>query len=181
MLIKNQNKLIKLIDKVSGGDYCNSDAGLLLVWLRPYFNDHKLLKDLGDFIAHNVEKRFGGSSYLYIHSFVDNFIKISEKDGDLKFLGPVFDSKNVLDDLVEVIKKIHSGFDENNFRKQKDRLINEIIDFIDETEIEFTDPRVVRCYLEKNGQAILFCLNLDLNGPFIRRNPKAAIKVSLFS
>jgi hypothetical protein len=175
------DKMKDKIDKICEGDFGCSDIGLLFIWLRPTFAHMPILLDLANFVAHNDERN-QGTSFEHVHSYVKNFIEVSEKGGTIFGFQPVFVREEVIENLIEVLKRQNLiNKNEDKLRQQKDRIINCLLEIMDEVEFKFKDPRVVRCYLKRDGQKMFFCLNLDLRGPRIKTSPSATIQSNLFN
>ena len=175
----NTNRIERLIQKVYSGTFDSSDIGVLFIWLRPIFVDNDSLFDLSNFVAHNDE-RDRGISFDHVHAFVNNFIEVSEKGGTIHGLQPVFSKEKVISGLEEILDALGLEIDKDKIENQSNKIIDCLLELMEETEFHFEDPRIVKCFLKRNGQKMMFCLNLDLKGPFIRTSPNASIMLNLF-
>ena len=173
-------KIQSLVDKICNGKFTSSDLGLFFIWLRPIVSDDEILLDLANFVAHNNE-RDRGVSYNYVHGFVINFLDVSEKGGTIHGLQPLFNKDLVISKLEATLKKNRVVFDIKKFESQKDLIIENLITLIEEADFFFKDKRVIRCYLLRRNNTMMFCLKADLKGPFIRMSSDASIVTNFFN
>lgn len=174
------HKIKEMVDKICSGNFSCSDVGLLFILLRPILSPEPILVDLANFVTHGDEKD-RGISFKYIHSYVENFIKVSEHGGTIFCPPPVFNKEKVVESLIKILKSLDLSLNENKLREEKDVIVNYLLELMEETEFRFEDSRIVRCYLRRDGQKIMFCLNLNLTGPFIKIPPSMTIQANLFS
>lgn len=173
-------KIQEIINKISKGDFTCSDIGLLFVWLRPCFFKDQILWDLSNFIAHHSEGRDRGVSFDHIHSFVENFLSVSERGGKIPGLPPVFRRNDVMQRLLSVLKNLKLQFEDDKLIAQKDSLVECLQKLIEETEFKFNEPRIIRCYVKRLESRMLFCIEADLKGPVIKMSPGASVCSNLF-
>ena len=173
------NKICKIIDKICSGQFDSSDTGMLFILLRPTFSHNMMLQDLSNFIAHG-DKRDRGVSFDHINKFVKNILEVSEKGGTLVGLPPVFNKENVIEDLIKALNNLDLVIESNKIRAQKEKLIDNLLELMEESEFSFEDSRVIRVFLKRDGEKMLFCLNLDLKGPRIIISPFTSIHCNLF-
>ena len=173
------NRIEKVLQKIYLGNFDEGDVALLFIWLRWDFVDNASLLDLANFVAHNNE-RDRGVSFEHIHKFVYNFIEVSEKGGSIYGLPSVFNKERVIKDLEEVLETLGLKIDKDKIENQSTKIIDCLLELMEETEFRFEDSRIVRCFLKRNGQKMTFCLNLDLKGPFIITSHNTIIQSNLF-
>ncbi len=178
--MKKIQKIQTLVDNICSGNFSNSDVEVLFIQLREDFFDTPILLDLSNFVAHGDE-RDRGLSFEYVKSYVMNFIAISEKGGAIFGGRPVFQSISVVNELIRKLEILNIIFDKNKFLSQKDKIISSLQDLMDETDFKFIDPRIIRCYLRKVNNRVMFCMKLDLKGPVIKTSPDAIISSYLFN
>ena len=153
--------------------------GSYLFGLDLHFTQDPLLLDIANFVAHS-EGRDRGVSFEHVHSYVKNFITVSEKGGTIYGLTPVFKVGEVIQRLGNILKKLNLNFDENKFSVQKDLIVERFLWLMEETEFQFNDPKVVRCYLKRAGSGMMFCLQMNLKGPVIKVPSGAVIQGDFF-
>lgn len=173
-------KIQLITNKICEGNFSASDVGILFVWLRPALvAQDPILLDIANFVAHS-EGRTKGISFEHVHSYVKNFITVSEKGGTIYGRPPVFKGDEVIQRLVNILKKINLDFDENKFSAQRGLIVEHLLWLMEETKFTFNDPKVVRCYLKRAGSGMMFCLQVNLKSPFIKMSPGAVIQCDLF-
>lgn len=173
------DKLEKIINKIYTGRFDCYALGLLFIWIRPVVGDNKIMWDLANFVAH-IDERDRGVSFEHIHNFVTNFIEVSEKGGIIYGIPSVFDKEKVMNELIIVLDKLNLNINRGKIIDQKDKIIECLLELMEEAEFHFNDPRIVKCFLKKEAQKMKFCLNLDLKGPVIKTSPNAIIQSNLF-
>lgn len=173
-------KIQQKVDKICEGDFCDSDVGLLFLWLRSEFENDPVLLDLANFVAHGDE-RDRGISFTHVHSFVENFLEVSEKGGTIHGLQPVFQRDDVIERLMGTLKRLGIVFDENKFSAKKDAVIDNLMTLMEETNFQINDARVTRCYARRNGSKMMLSLQANLVGPFIQMTGNASVESNLFN
>jgi hypothetical protein len=168
-----------IVNKISTGSFDFSHVGLLLIILRFNFSKDSLLAELAHFVAHDERDR--GISFRQIDFYVRNIIDVSERGGTIFGLPPIFNKTKVIEDLMKMLSSLGIIYDEDSVREQKEKIISELLYLIDEIKFEFDDPRIVKCFLKREGDKSYFCLNLDLKGPRIFTSPEATIRGELFN
>jgi hypothetical protein len=177
--MRKTGKIQTLIDSVCSGDFSSSDIEILFINLRKDFFDEPILYDLSNFVSHGDERN-RGASFDYVHSYVKNFINVSEKGGTVYGRDSVFQSDSVMKLLIQKLKSLDFKFNENQFICQKEKIIDSLKELMDDTDFKIEDPRVIRCYIRKDKNRVIFCMNLNLNGPVIKTSPNATIVSNLF-
>ncbi len=139
-----------------------------------------ILYDLANFVAHNDE-RDQGISFTSIDSFVQNFIEVSMKGGTIYGKRAVFSKRVIVEKLIKLLESILPDFDETAFELQRDNIIESLVETMEEVDFKISDPRVIRCYIKRVGaHKLVFCMNINLIGPFIQISEGANIQTPLF-
>ncbi len=172
-------KIQEIINKITDGNFTCSDIGLLFVWLRPCFSKDQILLDLSNFITHS-DGRDRGVSFNHIFTFVNNFLSVSERGGQIRGLPPVFLRDDVMRRLLIVLDNLKLKFEDEKIISQRDSFVDCLQKLIEETEFKIDDPRIIRCYIKRSESKMLFCMQADLKGPVIKMSPSASMCSNLF-
>jgi hypothetical protein len=173
-------KLSQLLEKICTGEFSSSDVGLFLIWLRPAFDNDPILLDLSNFVAHS-EGRDRGTSFNHVNSFVSNLLSVSERGGTLFGQPALFQKDDVMRRLINILQDYNLPFSRERFLAQAENFINSLQELMEETEFQFNDPRIVKCYVQRAGGGMRFCLQANLTGPFIKMSGSGSICSTLFN
>lgn len=169
MLQTVSQKLKSSVAIVIKGDFSSNDVSVLMLNLRPHLKNKPILLDLSNFVAH-AEGRNQGISWEYVNSYVENLLLISKHGGKLKHKA-VFKRAIVIKELSKLLKDLNLIRDKWQIVKYRKKLIDCLIDIVNETTYDLRNPNIVKCTVKRDKEGVNFCLNMTLTGPAITITP----------
>lgn len=158
---KSLSKDLKIIvERIQNGTFSGVELRSLLISIR-YAQPHSpILEELGDFVAH-YDERTKGILYKHIDNFMSKFISFAMSGGSVTIPGLLFDQKEVMSALINVIRANRIlGFEESKFRSQTFNIMVKILKIIAETKIK--NAKVANCRFSAieetdNTFTVFFC------------------------
>jgi hypothetical protein len=173
-------KIQVIIDNICQNNIASeNDIGILFVFLRPQFSKDIILLDISNFITHS-EGRTRGASFEHIYSFVKSLISTSKNGGSILGLSPIFIGDDVINRLAVVLIRIGIIFDRQVLLTRKDLIIDNLQRLMKGTEFVFDEPEVVKCFTQRDGDKMYFCINPMVNTALIKMHPGMTIRGRLF-
>jgi hypothetical protein len=159
-----KNKVLKLVDQVSTGDFNSSTVSQLMTYLRSEFNTTPKLLDIANFVTH-AEGRDKGQSFQYTKKFVNTVIDTFEKGGSFTIPKPLFERNDIFQAITEQLKKLEVLKSESDFNLYKEKFIECLMDLIMDTEIILGQENVRKCIVKKEDNKIFVCFNVQSSHP----------------
>jgi hypothetical protein len=140
-----------IVDKIQVGTFSIVEIIALLIIVRGEEHNSRVLRELGDFVAHD-DVRTKGIAHDHIDAFMRKFRMFNERGGTVTIPPPIFDQAQVVSDLVTVLGKNQiPSFDAVKFGDQAFRIMYPVLEIVSDTKIK--TARYKNCRLSSIEQS----------------------------
>jgi len=125
-----------IVREIQSGDFSRIYIRALFIILRNDPSASKIIKELGDFVAH-VDERTKGILYDHVDGFMTQFVDFAQsKTMSVSSPDILFSQEQVASVLIDVLKNNDvSDLDERMFRAQTFNIMYKILEIISDTKI----------------------------------------------